>query len=48
MRVYDNLSDHDFEQLIADLFSAEFERRFELFARGADKGTDLRHLTPRC
>lgn len=42
MRNYSNLSDHDFEMLIADLLGAELSCRFERFARGADCGIDLR------
>jgi hypothetical protein len=40
------LSDHDFEQLARDLLSAEFGVRLESFARGRDKGIDLRYLAP--
>lgn len=39
------LSDHDFELLIADLFSAEDKVSYEVLARGADQGIDLRWLT---
>jgi hypothetical protein len=42
MRNYANLDDHDFEMLVADLFAAELEVRFERFARGPDAGIDLR------
>lgn len=38
------LNDHDFELLVADLFRAVEGRRYEVFARGADGGVDLRHL----
>lgn len=40
------LSDHDFELLVADLFGAEDGRRYEVFARGADGGVDVRALDP--
>src|SRR5437867_4411542 len=43
MYTYDALSDHDFELLIADLFSAVEGVRYEAFARGTDLGEDLRH-----
>lgn len=42
MRTYQNLSDHDFELLIADLFGETDGKRFEVFARGADGGVDIR------
>lgn len=42
MRSYAALTDHDFELLIADLFGAEDEARYEAFARGPDQGVDLR------
>jgi hypothetical protein len=45
VRSYDMLSDHDFELLVADLLGAEDEVVYEAFARGADHGVDLRHLT---
>jgi hypothetical protein len=38
------LTDHDFEVFVADLFHAVEDRRYEVFARGADGGVDLRHL----
>jgi hypothetical protein len=38
------LNDHDFELFIADLFRAVEDRRYEVFARGADGGVDLRHM----
>jgi DNA polymerase III delta prime subunit len=41
---YENLSDHDFEFLIADLFRAEFGGRYEVFPRGADGGIDVRRI----
>lgn len=40
------LSDYDFELLARDLLSAELHLRLESFARGRDKGIDLRYLTP--
>ena len=44
MRSYSNLSDHDFELLVGDLFSAEHGRTFEVFGRGADGGVDVRSI----
>lgn len=44
MRSYKNLSDHDFELLIADLLHEAENRIFEVFARGADQGVDLRSV----
>lgn len=44
MRAYENLTDHDFELLIAGLLRAETGDRYEAFARGPDKGVDLRHI----
>jgi hypothetical protein len=41
---YSVLSDHDFELLVADLLGAEDGVVYEVFARGADRGVDLRHL----
>lgn len=38
------LSDYDFELLTRDLLSAELGVRLESFARGRDKGIDLRYL----
>ncbi len=46
MRSYQNLSDHDFELLIAGLLGADDGRTYEAFARGADRGVDLRCLHP--
>ena len=40
------LSDYDFELLVGDLLSAELGVRLESFARGRDKGIDLRYLAP--
>src|SRR5450755_4001086 len=37
------LTDHDFELLVADLFGAEEQVRYEVFTRGPDLGIDLRH-----
>lgn len=44
VRSYKNLSDHDFELLIADLLGAETGERYEVFARGADGGIDIRFM----
>jgi hypothetical protein len=44
MRNYSLLSDHDFELLMADLLRAETGKTWEPFARGADRGVDLRHM----
>jgi GTPase SAR1 family protein len=46
VRSYKNLSDHDFEILVADLLGTDEGRHFEAFARGADRGVDLRFLDP--
>lgn len=46
MRSYKNLSDHDFELLVADLVGAESGNRYEVFARGADLGIDVRFVDP--
>jgi hypothetical protein len=40
------LSNYDFELLVGDLLSAELGVRLESFARGRDKGIDLRYLAP--
>ena len=40
------LSDYDFEQVIADLLSAEWHVRVEYFPKGRDSGVDLRVLGP--
>jgi hypothetical protein len=42
VRSFASLTDHDFELLVADLFDAEEDARYEVFARGADLGVDLR------
>jgi hypothetical protein len=39
---FDDLSDYDFELLVADLLGAELKRTFETFPRGRDGGIDLR------
>ena len=46
MSEFSRLSEYDFELLVRDLLSAEFNVRFESFARGRDKGIDLRYLAP--
>ncbi|WP_162239127.1 ATP-binding protein [Microbacterium sp. Leaf159] len=46
MRSYKNLSDHDFELLVAELLGADEGRVYEAFARGADGGVDVRSLGP--
>ena len=43
MRSYEELSDHDFELFVADLFGTVENERYEVFARGPDLGIDLRH-----
>jgi hypothetical protein len=45
MGVFDDLSDYDFELLVADLLGKELSRRFETFPRGRDGGVDLRANT---
>lgn len=47
MRIYRNLSDHDFELLVADLLHAQSGNRYEVFARGADGGVDIRYTGER-
>jgi hypothetical protein len=42
MGLFDDLSDYDFELLVADLLGAELGTRFETFPRGRDGGIDLR------
>ena len=42
MGLFDDLSDYDFELLVADLLGAELDCRFETFPRGPDGGIDLR------
>lgn len=44
MRSFEAFSDHDFELFMADLLGAEDEVRYEVFARGPDRGIDLRHI----
>jgi DNA polymerase III delta prime subunit len=46
-RGWDNLSDYEFENLVADLLSADLNMRFERFTRGRDGGIDLRHIPSR-
>jgi hypothetical protein len=46
MHNFEELSDYDFEQLVADLLSAEWSVRVETFPRGRDGGVDLRVLGP--
>ncbi len=43
MRSFAALTDHDFELLVADLFSTAESARYEVFARGPDLGVDLRY-----
>jgi hypothetical protein len=43
MRTFEAFSDHDFELFVAQLLRAEVGISFEVFARGADGGVDLRH-----
>jgi hypothetical protein len=42
LAAFDELSDYDFEILVADLLGAEMGKRFETFPRGPDGGVDLR------
>ncbi len=42
MAPFDDLSDYDFEMLVADLLGAQLKRDFETFPRGPDGGIDLR------
>jgi hypothetical protein len=42
MALFDDLSDYDFELLVADLLTKRFGTRFETFPRGKDGGIDLR------
>jgi len=44
VRTFGGFSDHDFELFAGDLFGAELGVRFEVFARGPDRGIDLRHV----
>ncbi|MEZ5079567.1 MAG: restriction endonuclease [Thermoleophilia bacterium] len=44
MRAYFNLTDVEFEALVADLFGALESCSFERFTRGRDGGIDLRHI----
>lgn len=44
MRSFEAFSDHDFEFFVADLLGTIENKRYEVFARGADMGVDLRHF----
>lgn len=44
MRSFADFSDHDFELFVADLLGEVDGVRYEVFARGADRGIDLRHF----
>ena len=46
MRNFEELSDYDFERLVADLLSARWKTDVEIFPRGRDGGVDLRALGP--
>ncbi|MEV4693549.1 restriction endonuclease [Micromonospora echinospora] len=46
MENFEKLSDFDFEQVMADLLSAEWDATVEYFPRGRDGGVDLRVLGP--
>jgi hypothetical protein len=46
MRSFADFSDHDFELFVADLLGEIDGVRYEVFARGADGGIDLRHSPP--
>jgi hypothetical protein len=46
MQDFEELSDYDFEQVVADLLEAEWKVRVERFPKGPDRGTDLRVLGP--
>ncbi len=46
MRSFADFSDHDFELFVADLLGEIDGVRYEVFARGADRGIDLRHFLP--
>ena len=45
MRSFAAFSDHDFEFFVADLLGEIEGTRYEVFARGADKGIDLRRFS---
>jgi len=47
MRSFVAFSDHDFELFVADLLGEIDEVVYEVFARGADEGIDLRHYRRR-
>lgn len=44
MRSFADFSDHDFELFVADLLGDIDGVRYEVFARDADRGIDLRHF----
>lgn len=46
MRSFADFSDHDFELFVADLLGEIGGVRYEVFARGADGGIDLRYFPP--
>lgn len=46
MQDFAELSDYDFEQVVAGLLAAEWQVRVEFFPRGRDGGVDLRVLGP--
>ena len=46
MTTFEELSDYDFERLVADLLSAQWEVSVDTFPRGRDGGVDLRVLGP--
>jgi hypothetical protein len=46
MQNFEELSDYDFECLIADLLSADWRVDVDTFPRGRDGGVDLRVLGP--
>jgi hypothetical protein len=46
MSSFDELSHYDFEQLIADLLSADWKVDVQIFPSGPDQGADLRVLGP--
>jgi len=46
MQNFERLSHYDFELLVADLLSAEWDVRVESFPAGPDGGVDLRVLGP--
>jgi hypothetical protein len=46
VQTFEELSDYDFERLVADLLSARWEIDVDTFPRGRDGGVDLRVLGP--